>query len=124
MEFPAGKFAGRLAADMDGERRRGGVKKLLGMVVGEYDPEIGIERTQPLADIGGDFADMRHQRLILGVGHGEELRRVRQHGAADHGGHHRRSPFADKAIARAEEQQARRRPSHARARFTAYLEAV
>ena len=111
MEFPPGKFAGCLAADVDCERRRGGVKKLLGVIIGKNDPEIRIERTQPLADVGGDVADMRHQRLVLGIGHGEELRRVRQHGAADHGRHHGCSPFADKAIVRAEEQQARRYPA-------------
>ena len=46
VEFAAGEFAGRLAADMDGERRRGVVEELLGVVVGEDDPEVGLERPQ------------------------------------------------------------------------------
>jgi hypothetical protein len=92
MKFPPGEFAGCLAADVDGERRRGGVEELLGVIVGEDDPEVRIERAQPLADIGCDLADMGDQRLVLGVRHGEELRRMRQHGAADHGRHHGVSP--------------------------------
>ena len=93
MEFPAGEFAGRLAADMDGERRRGGVEELLGVIVGEDDPQVGLERAQPFADVGRDLAHMGDQRLVLGVRHGEELRRMGQHGAADHGRHHRVSPW-------------------------------
>ena len=85
MEFSAGEVAGGFAADVDGERRCGGVEELLGMVVGKNDPEIRVERAQPLADIGGDVADLGDQRLVLGVRHGEELGRMRQHGAADHG---------------------------------------
>ena len=106
VEFAAGEFAGRLAADMDGERRRGGVEELLGVVVGEDDPEVGLERAQPFADVGCDLAHMGDQRLVLGVRHGEELRRMGQHGAADHGRHHGGSPCR-KAIARGEGQQAR-----------------
>ena len=85
VEFPPGEIAGRLAADVDGEGRRGGVKELLGVVVGKNDPEIRVERAQALADIGGDVAHLGDQRLVLGVRHGEELGRMRQHGAADHG---------------------------------------
>jgi len=70
---------------MDGERRRRGVEELLSGVVGEDDPEVGIERAQPLTDVGGDLAHFRHHRLVLGLRHGEELRRMGQHGAADHG---------------------------------------
>ena len=84
MEFAPGEIARRLAADMDGEGRRGGVKELLGVVVGKNDPEVGLERAQPLADIGGDFAHLGDQHLVLGVRHGEELGRMRQHGTADH----------------------------------------
>ena len=47
----AGKLAGRLATNMDGERRRRGVEELLGVVVGKDDPQVRIECPQPLADI-------------------------------------------------------------------------
>ena len=55
VKLAAGEFAGRLAADMDGERRRGGVEELLGVVVGEDDPQVGLVRAQPLADVGRDL---------------------------------------------------------------------
>ena len=42
VEFAAGEFAGRLAADMHGEGRRRGVEELLGVIVGEDDPEVGL----------------------------------------------------------------------------------
>ena len=42
--------------------------------------------------VGGDLAHMRDYRFVLGVRHGEKLGRVRQHGAANHGRYHRRSP--------------------------------
>ena len=96
MEFPPGKIAAGLAADMDREGRGGRVKELLGVIVGKDDPQIGFECAQTLADVGGHFAHMRDQRLVLGVRHGEELGRMRQHGAADHGRHHGGSPFAAK----------------------------
>ena len=85
VEFAAGELAGRLAADMDREGRRGGVEELLGVVVGEDDPEVGLERAQPLADVGRDLPHLRDHRLVLGVRQGEELGRMRQHCAADHG---------------------------------------
>jgi hypothetical protein len=93
MEFPAGEVAGRLAADMHGERRRGVVEELLGMVVGEDDPEVRLQRPQPVADIGRHLAHMLDVLLVLGLGHGEELRRMGQHRPADHRRHHGRSPW-------------------------------
>src|SRR5207245_7093944 len=94
MEFAAGKLAGGLAADMYREGRRGIVEELLGVVVGEDDPEVGLERAQPLPDLGRDRAHVLDVRLVLGLGHGEELRSMRQHGAADDGRDHSSSPWS------------------------------
>ena len=88
VEFPAGELAGCLAPDMDGEGRRAHMEELLGVVVGEDDPEIGFQRTQLCAHFRRDLAHVRDDRLVLGLRHGEELGRMGQHGAADHGGHH------------------------------------
>ena len=88
MELAAGEFAGRLAADMHRERRCRIVEELLGVVVGEDDPEVRIERPQPPADIGRHLAHVLHELFVLGLRQGEELRRMGQHRAADHGGHH------------------------------------
>ena len=124
MKFPAGELAGCLAADMDGERRRGGVEELLGVIVGEDDPQVGLERAQPVADVGRDLADMGDQRLVLGVRHGEELRRMGQHGAADHGRHHGGSPWPQGYRAGGGTTSAgAARGSHACARFTGSQEA-
>ena len=124
MEFAAGEFARRLAADMDCERRRGGVEELLGVVVGEDDPKVGLECAQPLADVGCDLAHMGDQRLVLGVGHSEELRRMGQHGAADHGRHHGGSPWPQGYRAGGGTTSAgAARGSHACARFTGSQEA-
>ena len=84
VKFSSGEFTARRAADVNRERRSGSVEELLGMIVGKDDPEVGIERTQPPPDIGRDFAHMRDHGLFLGLRHGEELRRMRQHRAADH----------------------------------------
>jgi len=84
VKFSAGEFATRLAADMNRERRSRGVEELFGVVVGKDNPEIGVERAKPAANIGRDFAYMRDHSLVLCLRHGEELRRMRQHGAADH----------------------------------------
>jgi hypothetical protein len=92
-KLAAGKFAGGLAADMDREGRRGIVKELFGVIVGEDDPEVGLERAQPLPDLGRDRAHVLDVRLVLGLGHGEELRGMRQHGAADDGRDHQSSPW-------------------------------
>ena len=100
VEFAAGEVAGRLAADMHGERRRRVVEELLGVIVGEDDPEVGLQRPQPLADLGRDLPHVLDVRLVLGVRHGEELRRMGQHRAADHGRHHGRSPRPRRTIAR------------------------
>ena len=84
VEFPAGELAARFAADVNCERRSRGVEELLGMVIGKNNPEIGVERAKPAANIGRDFAYMRDHSLVLCLRHGEELRRMRRHGAADH----------------------------------------
>jgi hypothetical protein len=68
---------------MHGEWRRRVMEKLFGVVVGEDDPQIRLERLQPLADPRGDVAHRLHHLLVLGVRHGEELRRMWQHRAAD-----------------------------------------
>src|SRR5262249_46908281 len=96
VEFSAGEFTARFAANMNREWRRRGVEELLGMVVGKNNPEIGVERPQPTPDIGRDFAHMRDHGLVLSLRHGEELRRMRQHGATDHCGHHGLSPLPEK----------------------------
>jgi hypothetical protein len=44
---------------VDREGRRSGVKELLGMIVREDDPKIGLQRTQPPTDISGYLADVR-----------------------------------------------------------------
>src|SRR5215831_10860825 len=107
VELAPGELAVRLAADMNGERRTRGVEELLGVIVGEDDPQIGVERAQPVADVGRNLAHMRHHRLVLGVRHGEELGRVRQHGAANHRRHHGCSPSCSgKNIAAARARQA------------------
>ena len=85
MECAPGELAGRLAADMHGERGRSGVEELFGVVVGEDDPEVGLERAQPLADVSRYLADLGDDGLVLGIGKGEELGRMRQHCPADHG---------------------------------------
>jgi hypothetical protein len=91
---------------MHGERRRRIVEELLGVIVGEDDPEIGLERAELVADVGGHFAHMRDQSLVLGVGHGEELGRVGQHGAPDHGRHHGCAPrFGTVRLARRRAQR-------------------
>jgi hypothetical protein len=42
----------RRAADMNGERRCDRMEELLGVVVGEDDPEIGLQLAQLRADFG------------------------------------------------------------------------
>jgi hypothetical protein len=64
------------------------VKELLGMIVGEDDPEVGFQRAQLLADLGRDLAHVLDDLLVLGLGHGEELGRMGQHRATDHARHH------------------------------------
>jgi hypothetical protein len=88
VKFAAGKLAAGLAANVDREGRADVVEELLGVVVGEDDPEVGLERLQPRSDVGRDLTHVLDIRLVLGVRHGEELRRMRQHGAADHSRHH------------------------------------
>jgi hypothetical protein len=59
------------------------VKKLLGVIVGEDDPKVWIERAQALPDVGGHFPHALDDLLVLGIGHREELRGMGQHGAPD-----------------------------------------
>ncbi len=87
-ELAPGEFSGGLAAHMDRERRRRLMEELLGMIVGEDDPEIRLQGPQPLADLGGDGLDVLDIGLVLGVRHREELRRMGQHRSADHARHH------------------------------------
>src|SRR5262245_31482123 len=112
VKFSAGKFTGRLAANMDREWRRCRMKELLGVIVGKYDPKVGIKLTQLAADVGRDFAHMRDDGLVFCFRHGEELRRMGQHGAADHSRHHGHSPLP-KNIPRHKRQQGKRRGSRA-----------
>src|SRR5262245_11252576 len=58
VKLAAGEIARGFAADMDGERRRRVVKELLGMIVGKDDPEVGLERTQLVADVGRHLPDV------------------------------------------------------------------
>jgi hypothetical protein len=92
MEFSSGEFTCRFASHMDGEGRRCGVKELFGMIVREDDPKIGLQCTQAPTDVSGYLAYVLDDRLVLGIRHGEELRRMRQHRAADYGRYHDRSP--------------------------------
>jgi hypothetical protein len=69
---------------MDREGRCGGVKELLGVVVGENNPEIGAQRSEPGADLGRRPLDPLDGASIFGLGHCEELRGVGQHRPADH----------------------------------------
>src|SRR5262249_61580288 len=50
VEFPAGEIAARLAADVDGERRRRGVEEVLGLVVGDDDPSVVLQGARFLAE--------------------------------------------------------------------------
>src|SRR5262249_46940216 len=71
-------------------------EELLGMIVGEDDPEIGLQRAQILADLGRDLTHVLDDLLVLGLRHGEELGRMGQHGAADHARHHGFFSLADR----------------------------
>jgi hypothetical protein len=68
------------------------VEELLGVIVGEDDPEVGLQRSKLLADVGRHGPHAFDITLVLALRHGEELRRMGQHCAADHGGHHSRAP--------------------------------
>src|SRR5262249_2557365 len=48
---------------------------------------------QALADVSSHLSHACNDRLILSIRHGEELGRMRQHGTADHGRYHDRSPL-------------------------------
>src|SRR5258708_20308473 len=51
VKLAPGEFSGGLAAHMDREGRRRLMKELLGVIVGEDDPEIGLQAAQPSADL-------------------------------------------------------------------------
>src|SRR5260221_24438 len=57
------------------------------------DPERRLQGAQLLADIGRHFPHVLDVLLVFGIGHSEELRRMGQHGAADHRRHHDLSPW-------------------------------
>jgi hypothetical protein len=70
------------------------MKELLGMVVREDYPKIGCHRLKSCADLGRRHPDTLDGCAILGLGHREKLRRVRQHRPADHARlHHPASRF-------------------------------
>src|SRR5471032_3005911 len=58
MKFAAGEFTGGLPAHMDREWWRCVVEELFGVIVGEDDPEVGVQGAKPLTDIGGHLPDM------------------------------------------------------------------
>src|ERR1700758_4723300 len=76
MEFSSGEFTCRFASHMDGEGRRCGVKELFGMIVREDDPKIGLQCAQAPTDVSRYLAYVLDDRLVLGIRHGEELRRM------------------------------------------------
>ena len=81
-EIAADERARRLLAEMEAKGRRAVEQKLVGVVVGDHDPEIGLERRKPRADLAHREAHALDRRLVLGVGEREELRRVRHQRAA------------------------------------------
>src|SRR5947207_8924461 len=91
MKFAAGEFPACLAADVNGEGRRHVLEELLRVIVREEYPEFGLQSPELLADICREGPDALDGLAILGLGHGEELRSMRQHRAADHGRAHQPS---------------------------------
>jgi len=69
---------------MDREGRGRRVKELLGVVVGEDDPQIGAQCPEPRADLGRRLLDPLYRAPVLGLRHRKELWRMRQHRPADH----------------------------------------
>src|SRR5262249_54768251 len=84
---------------------------------------------QLLADVGGHLPHVLDVLLVFGLGHGEELRRMGQHGAADHRRHHDFSPWPIQmranrlASGRVAAQKYRAKQRTTRRRFTAEKEA-
>jgi hypothetical protein len=72
---------------MEGERRRDLLEELERMVVRHRNPDVGPQRLELLADAPRERLHLGYVLLVLGFGERKELRRVRQHGAADDGAH-------------------------------------
>jgi hypothetical protein len=81
VELASGEGAAALATDVQRERRRDVGEELLGVVVADHDPHVGLERLQALADLRGHLLHRGDGGLVLGLGLREELRRMRQHAA-------------------------------------------
>ena len=60
------------------------MKELLGMVVGEDDPQIGAQRLELSTNLGGRLFDAGDRASVLGFGHRKELRGMGQHRPANH----------------------------------------
>ena len=58
-------------------------EKLIGMVVGDRDGDIGVERLQAFPVFNGQQPDAIHRFTIFRIGQGEELRCVGHADAAD-----------------------------------------
>jgi len=84
VEASASKLALGYVPDMDREGRGGLMEKLLRVVVRKNDPKIGRQGLQRGADLRSDRADPLDRISVLGLGHGKELRGMRQHRPADH----------------------------------------
>ncbi|MEJ0070242.1 MAG: hypothetical protein WDO24_17750 [Pseudomonadota bacterium] len=63
-------------------------QELVGVIVADHDPDVRLFGRQPLADLARLEADALDRRLVLGVGQGEELRRMRHQHAADDAARH------------------------------------
>src|SRR5262245_47912273 len=88
MKVVAGEMPVCDPADVDGERRRHGMKELLGMVVGEDDPEIRLQLAQFAADLRRYVAHPVDVGPVLGGRQGKELGSMRKHRAADDSSDH------------------------------------
>src|SRR4051812_24094473 len=84
VKLAAREFAAGFAADVNGEWRRRVQEELLGVVIGKNNPEIGLQRLELVADLRRDRAHLLDGLLVFRVRHREELRRMRQHRAANH----------------------------------------
>ena len=58
-------------------------QELIGVVVGDDDPDIGAQRRQPPPTSPMAVAHALDRRLVLGLGQREELRRMRHQRAAE-----------------------------------------
>jgi hypothetical protein len=71
VKLTAGELAFGVVTDMDRERRGRGVEELFGMVVGEDDPQIGVQHPQPGADLGRRSLDALDRAVVVGFRHRE-----------------------------------------------------